>query len=271
MIRAGTVFSRKGVVALAASCIALLCGGSLCRGATTAGPPVLQVVALGDSDAAGNGDPTGQGWVGRYADLLRKRRGLTVSVANLALDGQTSAQLVASVRTTPSIRTKLRAADIVLFGVGGADLNAGDARWQAGSCSGPPCYRRDIEQLGRNLAATVAAVRQLRGSRKTAFRAITFPNPYPGALDVLPAFLRPTAVQLGVYQASNLGNQICAVMVRSHGRCIEELHHFNGPSGTEDAYKKGLMNHADCCYPSGKGQQLLAELLYRTGLAPIRH
>jgi hypothetical protein len=30
------------------------------------------------------------------------------------------------------------------------------------------------------------------------------------------------------------------------------------------------MNHDDCCYPSAKGQQLMAELLVGTGLAPVR-
>jgi len=35
-------------------------------------------------------------------------------------------------------------------------------------------------------------------------------------------------------------------------------------------YAKGLLNHDDCCYPSAKGQQLMAELLLETGLAPVR-
>jgi hypothetical protein len=48
------------------------------------------------------------------------------------------------------------------------------------------------------------------------------------------------------------------------------LRAFNGPDGTENAYRKGLMNHVDCCYPSGKGQQLIAQLLFKTGLKPLR-
>jgi lysophospholipase L1-like esterase len=50
----------------------------------------LRIVALGDSDTAGNGDPTGVGWVGRYAKLLRKKLGVRITVANLAQDGKTS-------------------------------------------------------------------------------------------------------------------------------------------------------------------------------------
>ena len=56
----------------------------------------------------------------------------------------------------------------------------------------------------------------------------------------------------------------------NRGRCIDVFHAFNGPAGTDDAYAKGLMNHADCCYPNGKGQQVIAQMLFNAGLAPIR-
>jgi len=41
---------------------------------------------------------------------------------------------------------------------------------------------------------------------------------------------------------------------------------FNGPRGDGDAYAKGLMTKDPCCYPSGKGQQLIAQLLIAEGL-----
>ena len=44
---------------------------------------------------------------------------------------------------------------------------------------------------------------------------------------------------------------------------------FNGASGKNDAYKSGLLNLSDCCYPSAKGQQLRAELLIKTGTTPV--
>jgi lysophospholipase L1-like esterase len=47
--------------------------------AATMRPTVWNIVALGDSDTSGEGDPTGLGWVGRYARLLRQRLGLKVS------------------------------------------------------------------------------------------------------------------------------------------------------------------------------------------------
>jgi hypothetical protein len=30
------------------------------------------------------------------------------------------------------------------------------------------------------------------------------------------------------------------------------------------------MNEVECCYPGGKGQPLIAEMLLTTGLAPLR-
>jgi hypothetical protein len=58
-------------------------------------------------------------------------------------------------------------------------------------------------------------------------------------------------------------------MAKYDGKCIDVLRAFNGPRGTRDAYKTGLLNHEDCCYPSAKGQQLMAELLVKTGLSPL--
>jgi len=50
------------------------------------------------------------------------------------------------------------------------------------------------------------------------------------------------------------------------GRCIDVVTAFNGPSGDGDAYAKGFMTKNPCCYPSGKGQQLIAQLLIQTGV-----
>ena len=60
---------------------------------------------LWDSDTTGQGDPTRVGWVGRYAARLRQKLGLTVTVVNLAQEGMTSGQLLASVRSNSSTRS----------------------------------------------------------------------------------------------------------------------------------------------------------------------
>jgi lysophospholipase L1-like esterase len=227
----------------------------------------LRIVALGDSDTTGSGDPTGIGWVGRYAKLLRRRLGAHISVTNLAQDGKTSGVLLSELRNDGATRSKVRNANIVLLGIGGADLNTGDARYDAGQCGGKDCYAADLKKFGRNFASTSALIARLRRHKKTLLRAITLPNAIPGAQDVIPPFL---TVDLGVYQAETLRQKICAAMKTHRGRCIDVLTAFNGPRGAEDAYAKGLMNHADCCYASAKGQQLIANLLLRTGSRRVR-
>jgi lysophospholipase L1-like esterase len=229
----------------------------------------LRVVALGDSETTGSGDPTGAGWVERYARLLRTERHLAVQVTNLAVDGKTSGELLSDVRRDPATRKVLRNADVVLLGVGGADYNAGDDAFAAARCRGEACYEPALRAFAKNFDATVAAVRELRGSKPTAMRSITQPNVLHGAEDVIPSFLKPIATRIGVYQAKTANRAICATMARHEGECIDVLRAFNGPRGTRDAYATGLLNHEDCCYPSAEGQQLMAELLAKTGLAPL--
>jgi lysophospholipase L1-like esterase len=255
--------------ALAALCVTVAsCGGGSSShpsgggssGATTvSGVSRLHVVALGDSETSGHGDSTGVGWVGRYVRLLRARLGLQVDVSNLAQDGTTSARLLSDLRSDATTRMKVQGAQIVLLGIGGADLNAGDDNFQAGRCRGEACYAPVLNSFARNFDAIIVAVEELRRSNKTVLRSITQPNVLTGAEDVIPKFLKPIA-----------NDAICRSMTKHDGRCIDVLHAFNGPNGKANAYKTGLLNHQDCCYPSAKGQQLMAELLFKTGLAPLR-
>ncbi len=239
---------------------------SASRAATTQ-PTVWNIVALGDSDTTGEGDPTGLGWVGRYARLLRQKRGLKVVVTNLAQNGKTSRVLLSEVRSDPTTRAAVKKAHIVLVGIGGADLGAGDARLEAGACKADACYAADLRAFGRNLDATAALVRKLRSPNDAVLRAVTLPNVVPGAKDVVPAFITQA---IGVYQSKTLKEHICSAMVKHRGRCADAFRAFNGPTGTQNAYAKGWLTKAPCCYPSGKGQQVMAELVFQTGLAPLR-
>ena len=63
---------------------------------------------------------------------------------------------------------------------------------------------------------------------------------------------------------------VCGAVRKYGGDCIDVVRAFNGSSGTGDAYRAGLMTKDPCCYPSAKGQQLMAQLLYRLGLGPLQ-
>jgi lysophospholipase L1-like esterase len=230
----------------------------------------LSIVALGDSETTGSGDPSGVGWVGRYAHLLRIKYNLEAHVTNLAAEGKTSVELLSDVRDDRATREAVKGAQIVLLGIGGADYNAGDDAFAAGKCLAKACYTPLLQQFARNFDAIVAAIREIRGSNKTAIRSITQANVLTGAEDVIPQFLRPVASEVGAYQARTANRSICQVMTKYDGRCIDVLEAFNGADGSDNAYKKGLLNHEDCCYPNAKGQQLMAELLIETGVGPVR-
>jgi lysophospholipase L1-like esterase len=253
------------VAALACASIA----GPATTSASTSAAPNWKVVALGDSDTTGQGDPSRVGWVGRYASLLRQKLGLTVTVVNLAQEGMTSGQLLASVRSDPSTRSALRGAQIVLLGIGGADMNGGDTRLQRGKCQPEACYAPVMQAFGRNFDATAASIQSLKRGTTFALRAITPETSLIGAEDLIPPFLERYATRISVYQGKSFGRLICGSMTKHGGRCVDLLHAFSGPQGTDNAYKKGLMSRTECCYPTAKGQQLIAELLYKTGLAPL--
>jgi lysophospholipase L1-like esterase len=228
-----------------------------------------RLVALGDSDTTGSGAPPGRGWVDRYAALIGTGQGRGVSVSNLAQDGMTSSQLLSTVQSDKTFRDAIAAADIVVLGSGGADLNTGDGAMEAGSCKGTACYTPVIAAFRTNFNAIAAEVVRIRAGKPTVLRAIGFANGLTGAEDVIPPFLAPIATEVGVYQARGLSGAICAAMTAHGGKCADVLTAFNGPKGDGDAYKTGLMNKVDCCYPSEKGQSLMADLLYATGLAPL--
>jgi hypothetical protein len=161
----------------------------------------------------------------------------------------------------------VKRARIVLVGIGGADLGAGDTRLEAGMCQANACYAADLRRFGRNLDQTAALVRKLRSSNQAVLRAITLPNVVPGAKDVVPSSITQ---KRGVYQTMTLKRYICAAMTKHRGRCVDALRAFNGPNGTQNAYAKGWLTKAPCCYPSGKGQRFMAELVFKTGLASLR-
>jgi len=70
-------------------------------------------------------------------------------------------------------------------------------------------------------------------------------------------------------QDQTIKRYVCGAMAKHRGRCVDAFLAFNGPDGTHNAYSKGWLTKDPCCYPSGKGQQVIAELVLRSGLAPL--
>jgi lysophospholipase L1-like esterase len=226
------------------------------------------LVALGDSETTGSGDPSGDGWVEYYAGLIRERAGHEVAVHNLAMNGTTSDALLASVKSDASARTVIEGADIIVLGIGGADLNAGDAAKDAGTCEPKACYDAVASAYAANIDKIAAEVQAIRGGRPTVVRAITFPNVLQGAESAIPGYKKDDP-EMGLYEARGLNAGTCAAMKAHGGQCVDVLTAINGATGMEDGYAKGLLNLQDCCYPNEKGHRVIAQLLYESGFEPL--
>ena len=204
-------------------------GASAAPGRSAAAAPsapasnAIQLVALGDSETTGSGDRTGRGWVEYYAERIRAGTGREVNVTNLARNGTRSLDLVMAVQQAADMRNAIAAADIVVLGIGGADLNAGDALLEAGWCGGTDCYDASIAAYGANIDAIAAEIVNLRGGQPTVLRAITQPNALTGAETVIPPFLRSISTEVGVHVARGFNTATCAAMAAHWVACVDAL------------------------------------------------
>jgi hypothetical protein len=150
-----------------------------------------------------------------------------VTVTSLAEDGLTSDRLVEQLTSDADATAAIAAADIIVIGAGGADLNAGDDRFAAGTCSAEACYKDDLAAFAQNFDAAAVAIVKARDGKPTLFRAITPPNVLTGAESVIPPFLRPVATRIGVFQAKIhshiglLGNAQAPWRLHRRAHCLQ--------------------------------------------------
>jgi hypothetical protein len=192
-----------------------------------------------------------------------------VVVDNRGQNGLTSAGLLAAVESDVDLRERIASADIVVIGIGGADVNDGDSALASGACERTACYDPVISAYASNIDAVAAEIGDIRAGKPTVLRAITQPNVLTGAEDIIPPFLKDIATEVGKHVARGFNGATCDAMTAHGGACIDVLAAINGPDGEADGYKAGLLNREDCCYPNEQGHRLMAELLHATGLAPL--
>jgi lysophospholipase L1-like esterase len=125
-------------------------------------------VALGDSLAAGVG--ARRGYVPRYAEHLQGDTDANVRVINLGLSGQTSSQLLHSLRNDPGTRKALRRAEVVTLNIGLNDL--GQATSACGGSQNEACLREVVDKLQRNWDAIINEISGLRSSENTIIRTV---------------------------------------------------------------------------------------------------
>ena len=130
-------------------------------------------VALGDSLAAGVG--ARRGYVPRYAEHLQSDTGTRLRVINLGLSGQTSTQLLHSIRSDPKMRKALDGAEVVTINIGLNDLGQARSSYESGTCGGPhneACLREVVDRVERNWDAIINEISSLRSTENTIIRTV---------------------------------------------------------------------------------------------------
>src|SRR5215216_1938299 len=201
-------------------------------------------VALGDSLAAGVG--ARRGYVPRYAEHLQSDTGARLRVINLGLSGQTSTQLLHSIRNDPEMRKALGRAEIITFNIGLNDLGQARNSYQSGTCGGPQneaCLREVVDRVERNWDAIMREISSLRSKENTIVRTV--------GLGYTP---RPEGV-FGPY-LGRVTHHIASSAADAGIPYVEVR------LADEDMSEDGL-------HPNDKGYQVIAEQLRSLGYEPL--
>jgi lysophospholipase L1-like esterase len=201
-------------------------------------------MALGDSLAAGIG--ARWGYVDRYADYLRNDTGAHVRVINLGQSGQTSSQLLYTLRDDPSIRKALGKAEVVTINIGINDLGHAGRSYEAGTCGGrenEKCLHGAVKEVEANWDAITAEVLSLRSTDEAVIRTVGL-----GYTPRVEGVFEPYVSQVTRHLASSAaegGIPYAEVRLSEEGMSQDGVH------------------------PNDKGYEMIAERLRRLGYEPL--
>lgn len=261
-----------GATALAAGATLALLAASAAPSPARPRPP-LTVVALGDSSAYGRYTCGNcRTFVRRFAQALGQRTKRRVRVQNLARPARIdSAALRAQVDTYPEIRTAVARANAVIVTVG-----RDDKPWVSttDSCDGAAtfpnvdweryddeCLAANSERYELNIRAILAAIRNLRGGKRTLIRLTI---PYNELLGTRGLSADGAAVSAEV--AEDYASATCEAGLRRRASCVDVLHAFNGLGGRRSAKRLLARDHTN---PNARGHRVIARLLVQDGFAPL--
>ncbi|MFE9690256.1 SGNH/GDSL hydrolase family protein [Micromonospora sp. NPDC005806] len=244
-------------VGLAASGTALILTVASPLGpATATGSPTSTVVALGDSVPAG----AACGCI-PFPDLYARMITPATTSVNLALGGSTSADLDGQLRSSAA-RHALRQVDAVLIMSGANDMVP-----LVEDRSGEAAYRATAEQVGENVAAAVAALRDLHG------------GPLPVLVLVLGYWnvsrdgqaARDSTDPDGLAEAdaatAYVNDALRAAARRSGAIYVATYPAFRGPTGEADPTDL-LADDGD--HPNARGHELIARAAYASSERALR-
>jgi len=234
--------------------------------------PGYSLVALGDSLPFAGPDCGGcPSFATLYGAMVEESAGQPARVKNLSMhDGVTTPVLVDRLRTSDPLRAAVAGADIVLISAGHNDTpwnlnddpcdgpSGNDIDWSAYTAE---CAREAADGFGPVLDDLLTEVELLRDGAPTAIRVINFYNDWIGWADAPPEVTPATVAVLDAFSAV-----ICDVAAAHDAACADTYHAFNGPDGASPA---GALLADDYTHPSAAGHELIADVLFDVGLAPL--
>lgn len=240
-------------------------GGTSEETTATPGPPaVWNYVALGDSLAAGTG-ASYEGYVDRYAAYLEDDTGAQVSVTNLGRNGQTSPELLHSLRNDPSWRRAVGEADVLTVNIGLNDLGRAAQEYENGTCGGADdqdCLREAVDAVEGNWDAIIAELLSLRSTSDTIIRAAGLGyTPYLLGAEEAPEG-GPTADELNDFRVFEL-------YLDRVNRHIATTLSYNGIPYAEVRLDKAHISQ-DGVHPNDEGYEVIAERLRELGYSPLK-
>ena len=146
---------------------------SLAPRSVTSTPPrgILSPLILGDSLARGVGDEQGLGIGGRLLDELHHRQILTRPVANIAVNGARTGDVLQQLESH-NVREVVAQANVIILSIGGNDLWT-DYNWRAGTPRDPEGVMKTVLDRVDKIVRTLRTL-----SPKSRIFVIGLYNPY---------------------------------------------------------------------------------------------
>jgi lysophospholipase L1-like esterase len=210
-----------------------------------AGSPVSwDYVAIGDSLAVGVG--AHRGYVARYASYIAADTGAQIDLINLGQSGETSSELLHTLRNDPAMRKTLSAAEVITFNIGINDLGDAARAHANGTCGGrdnQKCLRAAVEAFEENWSAIIAELLSLRSTEDTIIRTAGL-GYIPRVGETFEPYIREV-------------NRYIATTAADH-----DIPYAQPYLKREDMSSDGV-------HPNGRGYEVIADRLRELGYGPL--
>jgi len=253
----GATMRRLALAAIVTTTSVLTAAGVGLRRASATS--ALSYAAVGDSITR-TGATAPVGWVSLYTSDLNAALQVDTTVADLGVNGATSAETLASVTHDSSTRSAIEKAGLVTYQSGINDFLLARGQYIAGTCGGTDeqdCLRTLVGDFSANWDALVNEIRALAPTAAKRTMTIYYPvAAYDQSLGIF-GVLNSYLAQMNAHILSNPGG------LAAHVHSV-----FNGPTGTDDPYAKGYLL-SDEVHPAWLGQSAIFLQLRAEGYSGI--